>query len=59
MADEGQIILNNRDISSLREEERAIYIGRVYQSPSMGGVSPSLTILENMALADKKGENSL
>ena len=55
MADEGQIILNNRDISSLREEERAIYIGRVYQSPSMG-VSPSLTILENMALADKKGE---
>lgn len=55
MADRGQIILNNKDISSLREEERAIYIGRVYQNPSMG-VSPSLTILENMALADKKGE---
>ena len=55
MADEGQIILNNKDISPLREEERAIYIGRVYQNLSMG-VSPSLTILENMALADKKGE---
>lgn len=55
MADRGQIILNNKDISSLREEERAIYIGRVYQNPSMG-VSPSLTILENMALADTKGE---
>lgn len=55
MADGGQIVLNSRDISSLREEERAIYMGRVYQNPSMG-VSSSLTILENMALADKKGE---
>ncbi len=55
MADEGKIILNKKDIGSLREEKRAIYIGRVYQDPSMG-VSPSLTILENMSLADKKGE---
>lgn len=54
-ADKGQIILNGIDISNFKEEERAIYIGRVYQNPSMG-VSPSLTILENMALADKKGE---
>ena len=56
VADKGEIILNNRDISSLCEEKRAIYIGRVYQNPSMG-VCPSLTILENMALADKKGES--
>lgn len=54
--DSGEIILNNRDITHLKEEERAMFIGRVYQDPSMG-VSPSLTILENMALADKKGEN--
>lgn len=53
--DEGQIILKGKDISQLREEKRAIYIGRVHQNPSMG-VSPSLTILENMSLADKKGE---
>lgn len=53
--DRGEIILNNQDISQLKEEQRAIYIGRVYQDPSMG-VSPSLTILENLALADKKGE---
>lgn len=53
--DSGQIVLNEKDISSLREERRAIHIGRVYQDPSMG-VSPSLTILENMSLADKKGE---
>ncbi|MEW8974060.1 MAG: ATP-binding cassette domain-containing protein [Tissierellaceae bacterium] len=55
MADNGQIILNQKNIAPLREEKRAIHIGRVYQDPSMG-VSPSLTILENMSLADKKGE---
>lgn len=53
--DKGQIILDGKDITNYKEEERAKYIGRVYQNPSMG-VSPSLTILENMALADKKGE---
>lgn len=53
--DYGQIQLKGKDISELKEEQRAIYIGRVYQDPSMG-VSPSLTILENMSLADKKGE---
>ena len=37
----------------LKEHERSNYIARVHQNPSMG-VSPSLTILENMALADKK-----
>ena len=53
--DKGQILLNEKDISKLKEEQRAIHIGRVYQNPSLG-VSPSLTILENMSLADKKGE---
>ena len=53
--DSGKIVLNGKDISKLREEQRAIHIGRVYQDPSMG-VSPALTILENMSLADKKGE---
>lgn len=53
--DGGRIILKGRDISKLKEEQRAIHIGRVYQDPSMG-VSPSLTILENLSLAGKKGE---
>lgn len=53
--DQGQILLKGKDISKLKEEKRAIHIGRVHQNPSMG-VSPSLTILENMSLADKKGE---
>lgn len=55
LSDQGQILLKSKDISNLKEEKRAIHIGRVYQDPSMG-VSPSLTILENMSLADKKGE---
>lgn len=55
LSDQGQIMLNGKDISKLKEEQRALYIGRVHQNPSRG-VSPSLTILENMALADKKGE---
>ncbi len=53
--EQGQIILKGTDISKMREEKRAAYVGRVYQDPSMG-VSPSLTILENLSLADKKGE---
>ncbi len=53
MVDNGTIELNGKTISNLKEEDRSEFIGRVHQNPSMG-VSPSLTILENMALADKK-----
>lgn len=51
--DKGDIILNGKNINNLKENERAQYIGRVYQDPSKG-VSPSLTILENISLSDKK-----
>jgi len=54
--DSGSIRLNGNEISSLPEEKRAIYLGRVHQNPSLG-VSPNLTILENLALANKKGES--
>ena len=54
-ADSGKITLGNQELTLLKEEKRANNIGRVYQDPSMG-VSPSLTILENMSLANKKGE---
>lgn len=53
--DDGQIMLGDKSIGRLSEEKRSIHIGRVYQNPSMG-VAPSLTILENMSLADKKSE---
>jgi putative ABC transport system ATP-binding protein len=49
----GDIVLNGKNINGLKENERAQFIGRVHQNPSMG-VSPSLTILENISLSDKK-----
>lgn len=51
--EKGEIILNGKTINKLKENERARYIGRVHQNPSMG-VSPSLTILENISLSEKK-----
>ncbi|MCE9655797.1 ABC transporter ATP-binding protein [Clostridium celatum] len=52
--DLGKIILDGKDISFKEEYVRAKDIGRVYQNPTMG-VSPNMTILENLALADNKG----
>lgn len=52
-AEGGEITINGRNINSLKENERAQFIGRVHQDPSKG-VSPSLTILENISLSDKK-----
>lgn len=49
----GQIEIDNINLSKLSEKDRSKYLSRVYQNPSMG-VSPSLSILENMAIADNK-----
>ncbi len=54
-ADKGNIMLNGVDITNEAEEKRASQISRVHQDPSKS-VSLNLTVLENLALADKKGE---
>ena len=51
----GQIFINGRDITREKEFRRNERIGRVYQNPAMG-TCPSMTILENMSLADNKGK---
>lgn len=51
----GEIVLGDINISKLKEEQRALKIGKVHQDPSKG-VSSSLTILENLSLAAKKNE---
>ncbi|MDO5301837.1 MAG: ATP-binding cassette domain-containing protein [Tissierellia bacterium] len=56
-ADRGEILLEGEDVTKVPEEERALWIGRVSQNP-MDSVAPSLTILENMALAMNKGPKS-
>ena len=53
--DKGSICIGGKDISREKEYKRSGYIGRVYQNPAMG-TCPSMTILENMALADNKGK---
>ena len=53
--DNGRILINQKDITRMPEFKRQRTIGRVYQNPAMG-TCPSMTILENMALADNKGK---
>ena len=53
--DEGRIIIGGKDITRIPEYKRQRRIGRVYQNPAMG-TCPTMTILENMSLADNKGK---
>ena len=46
--------MSGEDITGKKEYKRNQKIGRVYQNPAMG-TCPSMTILENMSLADNKG----
>ena len=54
--DDGQIFVGGKDITRMPEYKRQRRIGRVYQNPSLG-TCPSMTILENMSLADNKGKS--
>lgn len=54
--DSGAIKIGDVDITNMSEHKRQKRIGRVYQNPSMG-TCPSMTILENMSLADNKGKS--
>ena len=53
--DDGQILVNGEDITRQKDFVRQRRIGRVYQDPSKG-TCPSMTILENMSIADNKGK---
>jgi putative ABC transport system ATP-binding protein len=53
--EQGSILMNGVDITRLREYRRYARIGRVYQNPAMGTCG-SMTILENLSMADNKGK---
>ena len=53
--DGGSIIVNGVDITKQKDFIRHRRIGRVFQDPSKG-TCPSMTILENLAIADNKGK---
>ena len=53
--DGGKIMVNGVDITKKKDFIRHQSIGRVFQDPSKG-TCPSMTILENLAIADNKGK---
>ena len=53
--DGGNIVVNGVDITKQKDFIRHRRIGRVFQDPSKG-TCPSMTILENLAIADNKGK---
>lgn len=53
-SDSGLVLLNNNDISFMREHKRAPYFGRVFQDP-MSGTASDMSILENLTIAYGRG----
>lgn len=54
--DRGDILMDDIFINKLPEYQRSAFIARVFQDPSRG-TCPSMTILENLSLADRKGKS--
>ena len=54
--DQGQILVGGKNITKQKDFYRHKMIGRVYQDPAKG-TCPSMTILENLSLADNKGKS--
>lgn len=52
--DSGRVIIGDVDVTNLPDYKRAKYIGRVFQDPMMG-TAASMQIVENMALAARRG----
>lgn len=52
--DEGQVLLNNVDITNMSEHQRAAYFGRVFQDPMMG-TAGDMSVLENLEIAYRRG----
>lgn len=53
--DEGKIIIDGEDVTSLPEHKRASYLGRVFQDPMLG-TAATMRIDENLALANRRGK---
>ncbi len=54
--DQGNIIIDNDDVTKIPEYKRAKFIGRVFQDP-MVGTAADMWIEENMALAMRRGKS--
>ena len=54
LVDEGQILIDGKDVTRLPEYKRAAFLGRVFQDP-MNGTAATMGIEENLALAFRRG----
>ena len=52
--DEGQVLLNEVDVTKMDEHQRAQYFGHVFQDPMMG-TSGDMSVLENLEIAYLRG----
>ncbi|HJC67609.1 MAG: ATP-binding cassette domain-containing protein [Lachnospiraceae bacterium] len=55
LVDEGQILIDGKDVTKLPEFKRAAFLGRVFQDP-MNGTAATMGIEENLALAFRRGD---
>ncbi|MGB4609024.1 MAG: ATP-binding cassette domain-containing protein [Saccharofermentanales bacterium] len=53
--DQGQIIMDGENTTNMAEHVRYKRMGRVFQDPA-AGTCPSMTLLENLSLADNKNK---
>lgn len=53
--DAGEVVLDGVVMNRMKDYKRAVKVGRVFQDPSRG-TSPSMTIWENLSLADNKAK---
>ena len=56
--DEGAIIVDGNNITGLPDFKRATLIGRVFQDPMLGS-APDMQIIENLALAARRGKRRI
>ena len=54
--DNGEILIEGKDVSNIVEHKRAEFISRVFQNP-LDGTAPRMTVAQNMSLALRRGKN--
>ena len=55
MPTSGKITLDDIDITHMNEQQRALFVSRLFQNPQLNGIA-SMTVAENLALSNYKGK---
>lgn len=53
--DSGKLILEDKDITNMKEYKRAAFLGRVFQDPMLG-TAGNMMLEENLAMANRRGK---